>query len=129
MNLQTTQTAIGVSGTGAEDFGFAAAAAKAPNNSISANFTNGQLSVNGTTGGDSVTISRNAAGTIQINGGAVKVTGGTPTVPNTTSITAYGREGNDTIQLDESNGALPMATLFGGAGAVSYTHLTLPTKA
>ncbi|HEX5803783.1 MAG TPA: calcium-binding protein, partial [Azospira sp.] len=32
------------------------------------------------------------------------------------SITAYGREGADTILLDESNGALPAATLFGGAG-------------
>jgi Ca2+-binding RTX toxin-like protein len=105
--LQTTQTAIGVNDL---------SAAKSANNSISANFSAGQLSVTGTTGGDSITISRNAAGTIQINGGAVKVQGGVPTVANTTSITAYGREGADTILLDESNGALPAATLFGGAG-------------
>ena len=39
-----------------------------------------------------------------------------PTVANTTKIQAFGQAGNDTIALDEANGALPAADLFGGAG-------------
>jgi Ca2+-binding RTX toxin-like protein len=63
-----------------------------------------------------VTVSRNAAGTILVNGGAVAVLGGTPTVANTSLIQAFGLGGNDNIRLDESNGALPATNLFGGAG-------------
>jgi Ca2+-binding RTX toxin-like protein len=51
-----------------------------------------------------------------VNGGAVPVTGGTPTVANTSVIEIFGTGGNDTISLDEANGALPAAHLFGGAG-------------
>jgi Ca2+-binding RTX toxin-like protein len=73
-----------------------------------------------TTFGDSLdntlTTSRNAAGTILVNGGAVPVVGGTPTVANTSLIQVFGLGGNDTITLDETNGALPKANLFGGAG-------------
>ena len=39
-----------------------------------------------------------------------------PTVANTTLIQVFGQGGNDTITLDESNGALPAANLFGGDG-------------
>ncbi len=65
---------------------------------------------------NTVTVSRNAAGTILINGGAVPVLGGTPTVANTTLIQAFGLGGDDNLALDESNGALPASQLFGGAG-------------
>ena len=65
---------------------------------------------------NTVTVSRNAAGNILVNGGAVAVLGGTPTVANTTLIQAFGLGGNDSLRLDESNGALPAANLFGGAG-------------
>ncbi len=61
-------------------------------------------------------ISRNAAGSILVNGGAVAVSGGTPTVANTALIQVFGQGGNDTITLNEANGALPRANLFGGAG-------------
>ncbi|MFM9915188.1 MAG: hypothetical protein ACKVOX_05215 [Rhizobacter sp.] len=61
-------------------------------------------------------ISRDAAGRILLNGGAVAVVGGTPTVVNTAQIQSFGLGGNDVITLDETNGALPMAQLFGGAG-------------
>src|SRR5204863_5590515 len=61
-------------------------------------------------------LSRDAAGRIFVNGGAVPVIGGTPTVANTTLIAAFGLAGNDTITLSEANGALPKALLFGGAG-------------
>ena len=65
---------------------------------------------------NNLTVSRNAAGTILANGGAVQILGGTPTVANTSLIQAFGQAGNDTITLSEVNGALPRANLFGGAG-------------
>ena len=65
---------------------------------------------------NTITASRNAAGTILINGGAVVVQGGTPTVANTDLIQVFGLGGNDTLTLDEANGALPAANLFGGLG-------------
>jgi Ca2+-binding RTX toxin-like protein len=63
-----------------------------------------------------VTVSRNAAGIILVNGGAVAVQGGQPTVANTALIQAFGLGGNDNLRLDESNGALPATNLFAGAG-------------
>src|SRR5262245_13677661 len=58
---------------------------------ITASFspTAGVLSVFGDTLDNSITLSRNAAGTIQINGGAVAVTGGTPTVVNVSLIQVF----------------------------------------
>jgi Ca2+-binding RTX toxin-like protein len=66
---------------------------------------------------NAITASRDAAGNILVNGGAVPIVGGTATVANTTLIQAFGQDGNDTIALDETNGALPNAALFGGNGA------------
>jgi Ca2+-binding RTX toxin-like protein len=80
-----------------------------------------KLAVTGTTGNDAVTVSRNAAGTLLVNGGAVPVTGGTATVANTDIIEATGLGGGDTIALDESLGALPAAELNGGAGNDTLT--------
>ncbi len=65
---------------------------------------------------NAIVFSRNAAGAILINGGAVPISGGTPTVANTVRLQVFGQGGNDTITLDESNGALPAANLFGGTG-------------
>ena len=76
----------------------------------------GLLSVFGDDLADQITLSRDAAGRILINGGAVPVQGGQPTVANTALMQVFGQGGNDTIALDESNGALPAAQLFGGAG-------------
>src|SRR6266487_2794210 len=76
----------------------------------------GLLSVFDDDGDDTITISRNSAGQIFVNGGAISVEGGQPMVANTTLIQVFGKGGNDTITLDESNGALPAAQLFGGAG-------------
>src|SRR5215211_2440437 len=81
----------------------------------------GLLSVFGDGLGNTVTFSRNAAGTILINGGAVAVIGGTPTVANTSRIQAFGLNDDDIITLDESFGALPAATLFGGTGKDQLT--------
>ncbi|MGE0258893.1 MAG: beta strand repeat-containing protein [Alphaproteobacteria bacterium] len=76
----------------------------------------GLLSVFGDSLGNAIVISRNAAGTIRVNGGAVSIVGGTPTVANTSLIQIFGQAGDDTISLDESNGPLPAAFLFGGDG-------------
>src|SRR5262245_20529140 len=68
-----------------------------------------------------ITTSRDAAGAILVNGGAVAVQGSTPTVANTTLIQALGQGGNDTITLDEASGALPAANLFGEDGNDTLT--------
>ena len=78
--------------------------------------TPGLLSVIGDESDNTITTSRDAAGQILVNGGAVPVAGGTATVANTSVIQVFGQGGNDTIALDEANGALPAAELFGGAG-------------
>ena len=69
----------------------------------------GLLSTLGDALDNNVTISRNAAGKLLVNGGA-------PTVANTSLIQVFGQGGNDTITLNEANGALPRANLFGGTG-------------
>ena len=76
----------------------------------------GLLSVTGDAQDNVITVGRDAAGRILINGGAIAVRGGAPTVANTTTISVFGLAGNDTITLDETNGALPRAQLFGGDG-------------
>jgi Ca2+-binding RTX toxin-like protein len=81
----------------------------------------GLLSVFGDALGNSIVASRDAAGNILINGDAVPVLGGTPTVANTNTIQMLGLGGNDTLALDETNGALPRAVLFGGAGDDALT--------
>jgi Ca2+-binding RTX toxin-like protein len=85
---------------------------------ITASFSSGAglLSVFGDSLGNSIRVSRDAAGTLLVNGGGVSIKGGKPTVANTTKIQVFGLEDDDTITLDESNGALPPADLFGGAG-------------
>ncbi|HEY4891473.1 MAG TPA: calcium-binding protein, partial [Reyranella sp.] len=81
----------------------------------------GLLSVFGDSADDTITVSRNAAGQILINGGAIPVMGGQATVANTTLIQVFGQAGKDNIALDESNGALPAAQLFGGNGNDTLT--------
>ncbi|WP_428659275.1 beta strand repeat-containing protein [Reyranella sp.] len=83
--------------------------------------TSGVLSVFGDALGNNVTVSRNAAGTLLVNGGAVAVQGGTPTVANTTLIQIFGQDGADILTLSEINGALPRANLFGGTGNDTLT--------
>src|SRR3954453_13273234 len=81
-----------------------------------ATFGNGTLTVFGDSLANNIQISRDAAGQILVNGGAIKVTGGTPTVANTVLIQVFGQGNNDTLTLNEASGALPKANLFGGAG-------------
>ena len=88
---------------------------------VKASFSAGILSVFGDTLDNTITESRDAAGQILVNGGAVPVTGGTPTVANTSLVQIFGQGGNDTITLNEANGALPAANMFGGAGNDTLT--------
>src|ERR1700754_2454293 len=83
--------------------------------------TTGQLTEFGDALGNTIVTSRDAAGRILVNGGAVTTVGGTPTVANTGLIEIFGQAGNDTISLDETNGALPAANLFGGDGNDTLT--------
>jgi len=65
---------------------------------------------------NTIEVSRNVAGSLLVNGGSVRIFGGTPTVASVQQIQIFGLVGNDFLQLDETNGALPRASLFGGAG-------------
>jgi len=76
----------------------------------------GLLTVLGDSLDDTIIASRDVAGNILINGGSVAIIGGQPTVANTGTIEMFGQGGNDTISVDERNGAMPAAQLFGGDG-------------
>jgi hypothetical protein len=91
-------------------------------------FSSGVLTVTGDSANNSIVISRDAAGRILVNGGAVAVVGGTPTVANTAQIRVFGLDGQDVITLSEINGALPAANLFGGAGNDTSRAAPAPTS-
>ncbi len=92
-------------------------------NPISAVFMQsvGVLSIIGTAQNDTIVVSRDAAGKVLVNGGAVPIQGPTSTVANTSLIELFGLAGDDRLTLDEANGALPRALLFGGAGNDTLT--------
>jgi Ca2+-binding RTX toxin-like protein len=76
----------------------------------------GVLAVIGDAADNDITVSRNAAGELNVNGGAVAIRGGTATVANTARVQVLGLGGTDRLALDETNGALPTAHMFGGRG-------------
>src|SRR2546429_2006215 len=76
----------------------------------------GILAVFGDAQNNSIVVSRDAAGKLLVNGGAVNVLGGTPTVANTSLIEIFGLAGDDNLSLSQVNGALPRALLFGDGG-------------
>jgi Ca2+-binding RTX toxin-like protein len=89
--------------------------------SVTAVFSAGVLTVVGDNQDNNIVVSRDTAGHIFVDGGAVAVRGGAPTVANTSLIEVFGLAGNDHISLDETNGALPSAYLFGGTGNDTLT--------
>jgi Ca2+-binding RTX toxin-like protein len=89
--------------------------------SVNAIFAAGQLTVFGDAQDNTIVVSRDAAGSLLVNGGAVRVLGGRPTVANVKTVEIFGLGGNDALTLDETNGALPKAILFGGAGNDTLT--------
>jgi Ca2+-binding RTX toxin-like protein len=91
--------------------------------SISAAF-NGITSVLTVIGNDLdnlITISRDGAGTLLVNNGAVPITGGVANITNTVLVEVFGRAGNDQLTMDQSGGTLPSAHLFGESGNDTLT--------
>jgi Ca2+-binding RTX toxin-like protein len=101
--------------------GVTAATSAPASAATTATFSSGVLTVFGDSANNTIVISRDAAGKILVNGGAVAVTGGSPTVANTALIRVFGLDGQDVISLNEANGALPAANLFGGTGNDTLT--------
>ena len=117
---RTTGVVMAGAAAGAMTLGLAGltttAAGAAPATGVTAAFSSGVLVVRGDALDNNIAISRNAAGQILVNGGAVPIAEGTPTVANTTVMIAVGDDGNDTVTLDEANGALPRSILVGSVG-------------
>src|SRR5215213_3782101 len=88
---------------------------------VTASLAGGTLFVTGDDQDNVITISRTAGGTILVNNGAIPIQGGIATVANTTHFHLVGAGGNDNISLNQANGVLPGAALFGGAGNDTLT--------
>ena len=101
--------------------GAIAAAAVPASAATTATFSSGVLDVAGDSADNSIVVSRDAAGRVLVNGGAIVVVGGTPTVANTSLIRVSSLGGNDVVTLSEVNGALPAASLQGGSGNDTLT--------
>ena len=84
----------------------------------SAHFNKGHgiLSVFGDPAGGTTRVSRDRGGHIEVNGGAVRIDGARATVSNVRTIVVVGGYGSDRVAIDEANGPLPRAFLFGGPG-------------
>src|ERR1700756_5590142 len=76
----------------------------------------GVLTITGDAHDNTIAVSRDAGGKVLVNGGAVAIRGGAASVANTRLIEVFGLGGHDNLSLDEANGPLPKADLFGGAG-------------
>ncbi len=81
----------------------------------------GLLTVIGGPLNNTIVVSRDAAGALLVNGGAVAISGGQASVANTSLILMFGLGGNDNLSLNEANGALPRTDLFGGDGNDTLT--------
>ena len=83
-------------------------------------FLSGQnrLLVGGDDADNELIISRDLSGNLLANGEEIA---GDPTVLNTSLIRVNGGDGDDVISLDETNGPLPAARLFGGDGNDNLT--------
>jgi hypothetical protein len=85
---------------------------------VTAHFNKGHgvLTVFGDPSGGTITIGRNQAGAIEVNGGAVDIHGARATIGDVDSIVVLGGPGNDRLAIDSANGPLPDAQLHGGDG-------------
>ncbi len=88
---------------------------------VSAVFAAGILTVTGDDLDNTFTVGRDVAGTLLVNGGALPITGGVPTITNTSLVRIFGLKGNDVLLVDDSNGRMPPANLFGGEGDDTLT--------
>jgi RTX calcium-binding nonapeptide repeat (4 copies) len=74
------------------------------------------LTVVGNARANAITVGRDAAGVITVNDHAVRIHGARATVANVRSIVVFGGAGDDRILIDETNGPMPAARIFGGSG-------------
>jgi Ca2+-binding RTX toxin-like protein len=82
----------------------------------------GLLTVMGDHTDNTIVISRTDTGTILVNGSSVSGPHGEiATTDNISVIQVMGKGGDDAISLDEANGPLPLARLFGGPGNDTLT--------
>ena len=90
---------------------------------ITASYSSGtrKLSVLGDANSNSITISRDVGGALFVNAGAVPITSGPATTANTDLIEVFGLDLDDVITLDEANGPMPAASIFGGNGGDNVT--------
>ncbi len=116
-SLQRRRTVVGAAAAAAS---LTAALAFAPPASAetSAHFVKGRgvLTVFGDAHSNAITVGRDRAGAIEVNGGTVDIGGARATVANVRRIVVLGGRGDDRISIDETNGPLPGARLSGGAG-------------
>jgi Ca2+-binding RTX toxin-like protein len=78
--------------------------------------TGNYLAILGDNLDNTIKISRDSAGALLINDGAVTIFGSRPSASRTTQINVFGFGGNDSVTLDTTIGALPAAQVFGGSG-------------
>ena len=83
---------------------------------VTANFAAGTLTITGDSLDNAVTASRNAAGKSWSMAAPLPLRAAPPRSRIPASFRHLDLGGNDTISLDETNGALPKANLFGGTG-------------
>jgi Ca2+-binding RTX toxin-like protein len=83
---------------------------------VTATSAGGVLTVLGDDNANAISVSRNAAGNLLVNRGAVPILGAPATALGINSVRVSGLGGNDNLLLDETGGALPRATLSGGGG-------------
>ena len=90
----------------------------APVPKTSASFIQSQhlLTVVGDAGDNSISVGRDVAGVITINGADVVINGVTVTVANVNKIVIQGGSGSDRLAIDDSNGTMPKATILGQSG-------------
>ena len=88
---------------------------------ISAVFAEGILTISGDNDDNTLIASRDAGGNILVNGGLLPIIGDVCTVSNTTLIRILGLKGDDELKVDDSNGPMPPANLFGGEGDDTLT--------
>jgi Ca2+-binding RTX toxin-like protein len=86
------------------------------NLAVTATFSSGVLSIIGDAANNTIEVTRAPGGRIFVNSSYFVIRGGTPTVSNTTHIKVFGQAGHDTLRINETNGLMPRATLFGGPG-------------
>ena len=81
----------------------------------------GMLTVVGDALDNTIVVSRDPAGTLLVNNGAITIHGGRATVANTSLIQMFGLGGNDNLSVNESHGPVPRSNLFGGDGNDTLT--------